>query len=359
MRDLDGIPVGQLSVDVQEALWRYLDETGYFVDEKKRAQVLDRRLTDLGAELFEAVVADLSSSLELEIGDRAVSELDEEMRQDLREALEGLGYFDREDLRSQILHSPLGQLQRADLEELARELGRVRLNAWAERRLGDLAAADQQAVLALLQANGWLLDRNRLEKVQSQCLRDLEPAIRDELLEAILPQQMAQLRERRVTNLDKEQRRLVHSMLREQGVRFNEAEMRPLHHRKLAELEPEVWAMLLQDVGEEVVASWGNVRFRDLGAEAQQLLFAYLGRRIMARLERRVLLHTISRLWIEYLTDIEDLRRGIGLEAYGQRDPLIEYKRRAFELFEELRHDIQRDTTRSLFRQVPEPLLVR
>ncbi len=359
LRDLDGIPVGQLSVDVQEALWRYLDETGYFVDEKKRAQVLDRRLTDLGAELFEAVVADLCSSLELEIGDRAVSELDEEMRRDLREALEGLGYFDREDLRSQILDSPLGQLQRGDLEELARELGRVRLNAWAERRLGDLAAADQQAVLSLLQANGWLLDRNRLEKVQSQCVRDLEPAIRDELLEAILPEQVAQLRERRVTNLDKEQRRLVHSMLREQGVRCSEAEMRSLHHRKLAELEPEVWAMLLQDVGEEVLVSWGHVRFRDLEPEGQQLLIAYLGRRIMARLERRVLLHTISRLWIEYLTDIEDLRRGIGLEAYGQRDPLIEYKRRAFELFEELRRDIQRDTARSLFRQVPEPLLVR
>jgi preprotein translocase subunit SecA len=69
-----------------------------------------------------------------------------------------------------------------------------------------------------------------------------------------------------------------------------------------------------------------------------------------------VLLFTISRLWIDYLTDIEDLRRGIGLEAYGQRDPLIEYKRRAFELFEELGENIRRAVVRSLFRQPPEPL---
>ncbi len=76
----------------------------------------------------------------------------------------------------------------------------------------------------------------------------------------------------------------------------------------------------------------------------------------MGRIERRVLLHTISRLWIDYLTDIEDLRRGIGLEAYGQRDPLVEYKRRAFELFEELSDNIRRTVVRSLFRQPPEPL---
>jgi preprotein translocase subunit SecA len=93
-----------------------------------------------------------------------------------------------------------------------------------------------------------------------------------------------------------------------------------------------------------------------LGDEQQALLNAFLGRQIMSRIERRVLLHTISRLWIGYLTDIEDLRRGIGLEAYGQRDPLVEYKRRAFELFEELGNNIRRTAIRSLFQQPPEPL---
>jgi preprotein translocase subunit SecA len=101
---------------------------------------------------------------------------------------------------------------------------------------------------------------------------------------------------------------------------------------------------------------WGTTRFQDMGDQQQAILSTYLGRRIMSVIERRVLLHTISRLWVDYLTDIEDLRRGIGLEAYGQRDPLIEYKRRAFELFEELGNNIRRTVVRSLFRQPPEPL---
>ena len=105
-----------------------------------------------------------------------------------------------------------------------------------------------------------------------------------------------------------------------------------------------------------MVDSWRGLRFQDLSEDQTALLSGYLGRRIMGRIERRVLLHTISRLWIDYLTDIEDLRRGIGLEAYGQRDPLVEYKRRAFELFEELSDNIRRTVVRSIFRQPPEPL---
>jgi preprotein translocase subunit SecA len=104
------------------------------------------------------------------------------------------------------------------------------------------------------------------------------------------------------------------------------------------------------------VVEWDATRFQDLPQDQQTLISAYLGRRIMSRIELRVLLHTISRLWIDYLTDIEDLRRGIGLEAYGQRDPLVEYKRQAFELFEELGNNIRRIVVRSLFRQPPEPL---
>ncbi|MEJ2207417.1 MAG: hypothetical protein P8129_00065 [Anaerolineae bacterium] len=132
--------------------------------------------------------------------------------------------------------------------------------------------------------------------------------------------------------------------------------MRPLRHQALEELERAVYDDLLREMGRGAIAGWGSQHFQELPAEEQSLLASYLGRRIMARIERRVLLHTISRQWIDYLTDIEDLRRGIGLEAYGQRDPLVEYKRRAFELFEELSKNIRRTVVRSLFRQAPEPL---
>jgi preprotein translocase subunit SecA len=66
-------------------------------------------------------------------------------------------------------------------------------------------------------------------------------------------------------------------------------------------------------------------------------------------LEKALMLTHVSRLWIDYLTEIENLRQGIGLQAFGQRDPLVEYKRRAFQLFDELRADIRRTVVGDLF----------
>ena len=57
----------------------------------------------------------------------------------------------------------------------------------------------------------------------------------------------------------------------------------------------------------------------------------------MPMVERDVMLRTIDWQWMEYLTQMEHFREGIGLRAYGQRDPLVEYKNEAFEMFNELR----------------------
>jgi preprotein translocase subunit SecA len=56
-----------------------------------------------------------------------------------------------------------------------------------------------------------------------------------------------------------------------------------------------------------------------------------------------MLLGIIDRHWVEYLTGMEDLRQEIGLQAIAQRDPLIEYQRQAFTMFEELKNNIERD----------------
>ncbi|HFD39462.1 MAG TPA: hypothetical protein ENJ31_06395 [Anaerolineae bacterium] len=210
--------------------------------------------------------------------------------------------------------------------------------------------------MAHLQAAGWFQDRSRLEAVRARPLADLPADLRRQLVETLRRQRLEELRQRRLVTLGREERLRVHRILRELGVRGDEEPLRGLRRKPVAELEPEVYRRLLRDLGEQAVAEWGETRFQDLPEEQRALLTAYLGRRIMGRIERRVLLYTISRLWIDYLTDIEDLRRGIGLEAFGQRDPLVEYKRRAFELFEELGQNIRRTVVRSLFRQPPEPL---
>jgi preprotein translocase subunit SecA len=62
------------------------------------------------------------------------------------------------------------------------------------------------------------------------------------------------------------------------------------------------------------------------------------------------MLRTIDWQWMEYLTQMEHFREGIGLRAYGQRDPLVEYKNEAFEMFNELRERIQGSIVAGMFR---------
>ncbi len=66
-------------------------------------------------------------------------------------------------------------------------------------------------------------------------------------------------------------------------------------------------------------------------------------------LERVVLLKVIDRKWMDHIDDMEQLRQGIGLQAYGQRDPKVEYKMSAFEMFDSMISSIQQDTIRLLY----------
>ena len=66
-------------------------------------------------------------------------------------------------------------------------------------------------------------------------------------------------------------------------------------------------------------------------------------------IERVVLLKVIDRRWMDHIDDMDQLRQGIGLQAYGQRDPLVEYKMAGFDMFDEMTASIQEDTIRLLF----------
>ena len=69
----------------------------------------------------------------------------------------------------------------------------------------------------------------------------------------------------------------------------------------------------------------------------------------LRELERVVLLKSIDSKWMDHIDDMEILRQGIGLAAYGQRDPVVEYKMQAFEMFDGMISSIQEDTVRMLY----------
>ncbi len=71
---------------------------------------------------------------------------------------------------------------------------------------------------------------------------------------------------------------------------------------------------------------------------------------VMRNIEKDILLRVVDNKWIDHLHNIDMLRDGIGLRAYGQKDPLIEYKKEAYDLFNNMMHEIQSETTKYLFR---------
>ena len=66
-------------------------------------------------------------------------------------------------------------------------------------------------------------------------------------------------------------------------------------------------------------------------------------------LERVILLKVIDRKWMDHIDDMEQLRQGIGLQAYGNKDPLVEYKMSGYEMFEDMTKNIKEETVRLLF----------
>ncbi|MBI2596149.1 preprotein translocase subunit SecA [Candidatus Daviesbacteria bacterium] len=85
---------------------------------------------------------------------------------------------------------------------------------------------------------------------------------------------------------------------------------------------------------------------RDLYQEREK----QVGPDIARQMENFVYLNTIDTLWIEHLDTMDDLRAGIGLRGYAQRDPLVEYKREAFDLFEKLMANIDAEIVHRIFK---------
>jgi preprotein translocase subunit SecA len=89
---------------------------------------------------------------------------------------------------------------------------------------------------------------------------------------------------------------------------------------------------------------------RDLADEKLAAKAAEVGEEDWKTVERLVLIRTIDSLWVEHLTELDDMRRGIGLRGYAQQDPLNEFKREAFQLYDELRGLIRHGVASSIFR---------
>jgi preprotein translocase subunit SecA len=118
---------------------------------------------------------------------------------------------------------------------------------------------------------------------------------------------------------------------------------------KFQELDIKSRKNLLRVLGQETIDTLGDNPLHTLDAPNTLRAVIELGRQTLTEVYRALLLGIISDLWIDYLTQMEALRVSIGLEAYAQRDPLVEYKTKAFEMFQQLFTDLRQRVVNRMF----------
>jgi preprotein translocase subunit SecA len=119
-------------------------------------------------------------------------------------------------------------------------------------------------------------------------------------------------------------------------------------------------AQRLADFGVAAKMAFGEERLNepvtDLGESDREALIESIGKYALNEVHRQLLLSATTELWVDYLTRIEALRVSIGLEAYAQRDPLVQYKAKASEMFAQLVEDIRGLVISRVFAYQPRPV---
>ncbi len=148
---------------------------------------------------------------------------------------------------------------------------------------------------------------------------------------------------------------------------FLDAEMDAMAEQYLGNLPPQEWnleglAVALKAMGilesgstEEELDGFRTSEelanhLRELAEDTLEAKVAEHGDEVWSQVERFVLLRTIDSLWVEHLTELDDMRRGIGLRGYAQQDPLNEFRKEAYRLYEELSGLIRRQVATTIFR---------
>jgi preprotein translocase subunit SecA len=122
---------------------------------------------------------------------------------------------------------------------------------------------------------------------------------------------------------------------------------------RLDELDQTAQNALCTVLGDEVCKQMQGQPLQALGRDETITVMDELGRMALTSIYRRLLLIVITELWVDYLTQMEALRVSIGLEAYAQRDPLVQYKSKASELFQTLLGNMRLGVVSRMFTYRP------
>ena len=129
------------------------------------------------------------------------------------------------------------------------------------------------------------------------------------------------------------------------------AELNRLSTNRLQEFDPKLLSGIRGNLDQALFDK--IIELGELGTlpeELRESLALAIGQYHLTEVYRTLFLSVADRHWVDYLTQIEALRTSIGLEAYGQRDPLVQYKSRAFDMFQQLLADVRLGVVSRLYR---------
>jgi len=137
---------------------------------------------------------------------------------------------------------------------------------------------------------------------------------------------------------------------------WGQVEFARLSAVNFSDIDAEAQTGILDVLGFDEEAGSLRQPLSNLPTEQKMAVIDELGRRALTGIYRQLLLGVITELWVEYLTQMEALRVSVGLEAYAQRDPLVQYKSRAGELYQNLQRDIRMGVMTRMFTYRPRDL---
>jgi preprotein translocase subunit SecA len=137
------------------------------------------------------------------------------------------------------------------------------------------------------------------------------------------------------------------------GVAWGRNEWKRMTGARLSDLDEGTLNGLRSALGNDAFEEIRDLQMSKLPAEKKTTVTTDLGRRALTELYRQLLLSVITELWVDYLTQMEALRVSIGLEAYAQRDPLVQYKSKASGLFQDLFRNMRMGVITRMFTYRP------
>ena len=327
-----------------------------FIDAEREQALLRRRFDQWEPAERQKVEDRLAEQLLAEIGPQRVANLGEEMRQSIRQCLDELAVFHDARREQALLEETLGGLRVEDWRAVAQSWGLKLLEAWLNRPVREMPADLQEWVMRYMRGKGAFLDQGRREAFRQEGLASLSQEHQRRALDFARTWERERLSRSILSDLSLSLRWQVERAAIDSAPPAEVKRLRSYEGQKLSDIDSELVNMFLRYIGLPHVRALLDVPLGSLDADARALMRDFLGDRVMLEIQRRVMLAFVSRLWIDYLTEMEDLRQGIGLEAFGQRDPLVEYKRRAYQMFQQLIQSIRHAVIERVFALEPLPL---